>query len=214
MPIILVPIDTVAYSLLLKEVMLHLPMALEFDVEYRMKLAVRDFCRRSLAWRQPATTLLTTVAGQSSYDADLPDGTEIAAVLSAWNGTQEIDVELPSDVDNYQPGTTASAWKVGVEAEMDALRLLPAPDVSGIVLKGTLAFAPNEESTELPAFIWKRWRTPVASGCIAMVKEQTSKPWSDPAGAMYHRGIFDAGIHEASNKAGPVKRRSLRVRAY
>lgn len=215
MPIILLPIDAVPYSLLLKEVMLHLPMALEFEVEYRLKQAARDFCRRSLAWRQRNTSLLQTVAGQSDYSADLPDGTELAGVISAWAGSTELDVELPGEPDDIQPGDThPSDWKVGVTEDLDALRLSPAPSVSGITLTGTIALAPNEESTELPAFIWKRWRRPVASGCIAMIKEQTNKPWSDPAGVAYHRSIFDQGVLDASNLAGPVRRRPLRVRTY
>jgi hypothetical protein len=214
MPIVLIPAETIAYSLLLKEVMLYLPMALEFDVEYRLKQAARDFCRRSLVWRQPNTELLTTVADQSSYDAELPDGTELAAVLSAWNGSTEIDVELPGEVDDYEPGSSASTWKVGVELTMDALRLTPAPSTAGIVLTGTIALAPNEDAVDLPAFVWKRWRTPVASGCIALVKAQTGKPWSDPGAVAYHRELFEAGILDASNKAGPVRRRPLRVRTY
>ena len=108
MAIILLPLETIPFSSLLPEVMLHLPMALEFDVEYRLKQSARDFCRRSYAWRQPNTELLTTVAGQTSYDADLGFATEVAAVLSAWNGTTEIDVELPGEADDSAPGLPSS----------------------------------------------------------------------------------------------------------
>src|SRR5689334_4371004 len=122
MPIILDPIATVATTTLLREVMLHLPMAPEFEVEYRMKLAVRDFCRGSRAWRQINTDLLTTVADQIVYDADLPDGTELVAVLSAWDGSTELDVELPGEQDDYEPNSTDSCWKVGIEPTLDAIR--------------------------------------------------------------------------------------------
>lgn len=211
MPIILVPIDTVPYSTLLKEVMLHLPIALEFDVEYRMKLAVRDFCRQSRLYRQENTDLLTTVAGQQSYDAGLPTGTELVAVASAWDGDEELDVELPGERDDYQPGISDSSWVVGVEPTMDAIRLSPAPDTSGLVLKGTIVLAPNEESTDLPAFIYRRWRSTIAAGCIAKVKAQTGKPWSDPLGSDVAQRKFDEGCALASNMAGPVRRRPLRV---
>lgn len=211
MPIILLPTPTITYTSWNREVMLHLPMAPEFEVEYRMKEAARDFCRRSLAWRQANTELLVTVADQSSYDADLPDGTELVAVLSAWNGDEEIDVELPGEVDDYEPGSSDTEWKVGVESSMDAIRLTPAPSTAGITLTGTIALAPNDSATTVPAFLWNRWRRQVAAGCIYALKAQMGKPWSDPGGAMHFQGIFEDGIREASNRAGPVRRRPLRV---
>jgi hypothetical protein len=214
MTIILTQVATVPFSLLLREVMLKLPMAPEFEVEYRMKEAVREFCQRSLSWRQPDTELLVTVVGQRSYTADLPGGTEIAAVISAWNGSTELDVELPGEQDDFEPSSTDSEWKVGMEPTMDAFRLSPAPLTAGITITGTLALAPNDDATEAPAYVWNRWRKVVAAGCIAAMKEQTDKPWSDPAGAMHHQQRFEAGIREASDKAGPVRRRPLRVRAW
>lgn len=212
MPIILLPASTVSYSLLYREVMPHVPNVPEFEVEYRLKQATREFCHRSLSWRQANTELLTTVADQVSYDADLPDATELVAVLSAWDGDTEIDVELPGEVEDLEPGSSDSEWKVGVESTMDAIRLSPAPDTSGTVLTGTIALSPNEDSTEIPAFIWKRWRKPVAAGCIAALKEQVGKPWSDPVGAVMFRQRFEDGCMEASNASGPVRRRPLRVR--
>lgn len=214
MPIILEPIDTVATTTLMREVMLHLPMAPEFEVEYRLKLAVRDFCRASRAWRQINTDLLTTVADQIVYDADLPQGTELVAVLGAWDGSTELDVELPGEQDDYEPNTSATSWKVGIEPTLDAVRLSPAPSTSGVVVTGTVCFAPNEDSTTLPAFIYKRWRSVVASGCIAMMKGQTGKPWSDPIGEAIHQQKFDHGVGWASNMSGPVRRRPIRVTTY
>ena len=211
MSIILLPIDSVPYSALMREVIPYVPMAPEFDIEYRLKLAARDFCRGSLAWRQQDTELLTTNAAQAVYEAELDAGREIAAVISAWAGGSEVEVELPGERDDVSPGDTSSAWRIGVEPDLNSLRLSPAPSVGGVVVTGTIAFAPNEESTSLPEFIWRRWRNVIAAGAISALKAQANKPWSDPAGALAAGGAFSSGIQEASNRTGPVRRRPLRV---
>lgn len=210
MPIIVEPLDTIATTELRREVMLHLPGVLTPEVDYRLKQSVRDFCRITQVWQQRNTTLLTTVADQEEYAAGLDVGTELVAVISAWNGTTEIDVEVPGEVEDWEPGHTDSTWKIGTVGT-DTLRLLPAPNASGTVIKGTVAFAPNEDATTLPLVVWQRWRTPIAHGAIAMLMLQVGKPWSNPAQAAYHQRCFDEGAMECASKTGPRRRRPLTV---
>jgi|JI9StandDraft_1071089.scaffolds.fasta_scaffold42258_2 hypothetical protein len=214
MPIIVDPYDTTLTSVLNRDVMLYVPGAPIFEVEYRLKQAVRDFCRITQVWQQRNTEILTTVADQEEYDAGLPSGTELVAVISAYlaDGT-EVDIEVPGEAEDQMPSESDSVWKIGL-AGTEAVRLTPLPSTSGVVVTGTVAFAPNEESEDLPTVIYNRWRTPIAHGAIAAMMTQVGKTWSNPTQALYHQGRFDDGARECSVKTGPIRRRPLRVRTY
>ena len=214
MPIIVDPYDTTATSVLNREVMLHLPGVQVWEVEYRLKQAVRDFCRITQVWQQRNTEILTTVADQEEYDAGLPVGTELVAVISAYlaDGT-EVDIEVPGEAEDQMPSESDSVWKIGL-AGTEAVRLTPLPSTSGVVVTGTVAFAPNEDSEDLPTVIYNRWRTPIAHGTLAVMMTQVGKPWSNPQQALFHQGRFDDGARECSVKTGPIRRRPLRVRTY
>lgn len=214
MPIIVDPYDTTATSVLNREVMLHLPGAQVWEVEYRLKQAVRDFCRITQVWQQRNTEILTTVADQEEYDAGLPVGTELVAVISAYlaDGT-EVDIEVPGEAEDQMPSESDSEWKIGL-AGTEAVRLTPLPSTSGVVVTGTVAFAPNEDSEDLPTVIYNRWRTPIAHGAIAAMMTQVGKPWSNPAQSVFHQGKFDDGARECATKTGPKRRRPLRVQVW
>lgn len=210
MPIILDPIVTQPVGVLAKEVMLHLPMAPIFEVEYRTAQVVRDFLRETRAWRQRDTTLLTTVAGQRIYPADLDPGMELLEIVACWNGEDEVATQQPGQEEDYRPGHRAREWVIGIEP-VNNMRLSPAPDVSGIVLTGTVAFATTEDATTLPDFIYQRWRTEIGWGVIANMAEQKDKPWSDPARATYYQGKFKQACCDATLLYGIRKRHPRRV---
>jgi hypothetical protein len=213
MPIIIEDSGSVPLVSFVREVMPHVPQCPEFSAEVQVLEAARDFCRRSRIWRQENTLLVTTVADQAEYDLDLPDAAELASLASAWVGDQEADIELPGEGDDIEPGTSGTEWKVGV-VDHDTIRLTPAPDTAGIVVSGTAIFAPAEDATTVPDFLYRRWKRAIVHGAIAALQSEAGKPWSNPGAVLFHQGKFDDGILEASNKAGPVRRRPLRVRTY
>lgn len=211
MPIIINPTPTVDVSEFVREVMPYVPQAPEFEVLYRIKQAIKQFCTDSRAWRQTKTDLLTTVAGQEDYDADLPDGTDLVAVLSAWDGTTELTTASPGAEDDYQPGTTSGDVMVRA-VPVNVVRVIPAPLTAGKVLKGTVCFTPNESATNIPEFIFFRWREVVRDGCLAAMMAQVNKPWSNPGQVEFRMRGFRSGVNRASNEAGPVSRHPLRVK--
>lgn len=211
MPIIINPTPTVDVSAFFREVMPFLPQAPEFEVDYRIKQAIKEFCTRSRSWRQTETTLLTTVASQQDYDADLPTGTDLVAVLSAWDGTTELTTANPATEDDYAPAETSDEVMVRA-VPVNVVRVIPAPLVAGKVLKGTVCFTPNEDATDIPEFIFYRWRRVIRDGCLADMMAQVGKPWSNPSQVEFRMRQFDMGISEASNASGPVSRHPLRVK--
>lgn len=210
--------STVDYSLFLPDVNLSTTACPEFERINQIRNAAQDFCRRSFMWRVRELALFTTVAGQESYDitAVIPADAQLVGVHSAWANGREVDVEEPGEVDDYAPGTQGRVdcgWPrcvIGIDGP-GALRATPAPDSGGIAITGTLSFAPSDAATGVPDFIFNRWRREIASGAIEILCAQEGKPWSNPGLAAFHKNKFDAAVMLAGSRAGPVRRKGLRV---
>lgn len=202
----------VDYSLFLPDVNLSTTACPEFERINRIRDAAQDFCRRSFLWRAREQALFTTVALQEVYDVTglVPAGAQLVALHSAWAFGREVDIEEPGQGDDFAPGVAHHRWVVGVDGPA-ALHVLPAPDAGAIAITGTLSFCPSDDSTGVPDFIFNRWRKEIASGAIEMLCAQENKPWSSPGLAAVHKGKFDAAVMLAASRAGPVRRKGLRV---
>lgn len=201
------------YSQFLPDVNLSTTGCPEFERLNRVRKAAQDFCRRSFAWRAREQALLTTVAGQEIYDvsAVVPAGAALVAVHSAWALGKEVDIEEPGQGDDFEPGKRFYRWVVGVDGP-SALHALPAPDSGGVAVTGTISLCPSDDSAGVPDFLYLRWREEIASGAIAVLCAQENKAWTNPALAAFHRERFDAAVMLAASRAGPVRRKGLRVR--
>lgn len=200
------------YSLFLPDVNLSTTGCPEFERINRIREAAQDFCRRSFLWRAREQALFTTVALQEVYDITslVPAGAQLVSLHSAWAFGREVDVEEPGQGDDYAPGVPDCRWVVGVDGPA-ALHVLPAPDAGAVAVTGTLSFAPSDASTGVPDFIFNRWRKEIASGAIEILCAQEGKPWTSPGLAAVHGKKFDAAIMLAGTRAGPVRRKGLRV---
>lgn len=211
MAIIVTPIPTTPVETFLRDVMPYAPNAPEFEVEYRLKQTLRDFCRRTNAWRQRNTALLTTVAAQEDYAADLPTGTDLASVQTAWYGEIELEVIQAGEEDAIKSGNVAGLTPSIMKGPGNTIRLSPAPAASGQAYVGTITLAPNEASTTVPEFIYFEWRDAIREGTLERLLMQVGKTWSNPNQAMLHGENYRDHCRHASNTYGPVRRVSLRV---
>ncbi len=204
--------STVDYSEFLVDVNLSTTGCPEFERLNRLRDAAQDFCRRSFMWRSRELDLLTTISAQEVYDVSglVPDGAILLAIHSAWEGRREIAIEEPGQGDDFYPGETSCRWVVGIDGP-GALHVLPAPNAGGLALRGTLSFAPSEDSTGVPDFIFNRWKSDIASGAIAVLCAQEQKAWTNAGLAAFHKSKFDAAVALAASRAGPVRRKGLRV---
>ena len=202
----------VDYSLFLPDVNLSTTGCPEFERINRIRDAAQDFCRRSFLWRAREQALFTTVALQEAYDVTglVPAGAQLVSLHSAWAHCREVDIEEPGQGDDFLPGRAGCRWVVGVDGPA-ALHVLPAPDAGGVAVTGTLSFAPSDASTGIPDFVFNRWRREIASGAIAILCAQENKTWTNPGVAAVHRAKFDEGVMLAGSRAGPVRRKGLRV---
>lgn len=176
--------------------------------------AMREFFGTSRAWRGRDLTLLTTVAEQTSYSANPPANAEVLQVLTCWNGTDEIDCEVPGEDDDAYPGQTDSTYRIAVSADGAYYELRPAPEAAGDVLEGSVAYTLAANAAGIPSWIYREHRYGIACGAAANLVAQPNKPWTDREAYPMHRREFERCISDASNTAGTVRRRPLRVKTY
>lgn len=186
------------------------PEAPSFRLDDALKEAANEFFETSRVWRSSRGTLLTTVADTLAYAFTAPTNAEVHCVISAWDGDDELDVALPGEQDDADQTTTTDVFKVGARP-LDTIYITQIPTTAGNVIEGVLAFKPSTAAVGIPTEAWKRWGEQIACGAAAMLVTEPLKPWSQPNTYQFLRSQFDDGIRQASNSAGPVMRRPLRV---
>jgi hypothetical protein len=212
MPIIIDAGSFAAWSLLNQEAITFVAGCPVFLVETEVKAAAREFLRRSTAWRDRKVDLLTTVADEDEYAYDLPANAELNRVHVAWNGTTEVDVQVPGEEDDSETADTDTEWMIGVLEGGQGFRLTPAASTAGVELTGTVSYVTATNAAGIPQWIYDEWHYGIACGAAARLLKQVSRPWSNPQASVMLQEQFDVAIREASNRAGPVTRRPLRVR--
>lgn len=186
------------------------PECPNFRLDDALKEAAGEFFETSKVWRSSRGTLLTTVASTLAYAYTAPTNAEVHCVISAWDGDEELDVALPGEQDDADATTTADDFMVGARPT-DTLYITQIPTTASNVITGVLAFKPSVAAVGIPTAAWNRWAEAISCGAAAMLVTEPRKPWSEPGSYQLLRGMFDGGIRQASNSAGPVMRRPLRV---
>lgn len=181
-----------------------------FRLDDALKEAAQEFFETSKVWRSSRDTLLTTLADTLDYAFTAPTNAEVHAVVSAWDGDDELGVALPGEQDNADQTETTDTFYVGARP-IDTLFITQLPTTAGNVIAGVLCFKPSVTAVGIPTIAWNRWGEQIACGAAAMLVTEPLKPWSQPNTYQFLRSQFDDGIRQASNSAGPVMRRPLRV---
>lgn len=214
MTVIATPSGFTPWSQMIPEALALVPECPNPIIQDALRKAMREFFSSSRAWRGKGLTLLTTVASQESYDANPPANAEVAQVMSCYRDTEEIECEVPGEEDDFYPAETGSDYRISVSDDGLYYELHPAPESAGEVLKGSVAYTLAENAVGVPSWIYREHRYGIACGAAAHLVAQTGKPWTDREAYAMHRAKFDEAIRDASNAAGPVRRRPLRVTPY
>ena len=181
--------------------------------------AAIDLCRRSLAWMyQPAVFLTETDVAE--YDLTLPAGVDLVMPTAVFlNGVPIDPVALDNDVDVGAPVVDLGSGTTVRYAmnENNQLVLLPAPASDDIEVTLRLAVCPTRDATVMDAVLADTFYVQIASGAIASLCAQSSKPWTNKEVATERAARFESGVLAASNrklKGGTTKSLFIRPRAF
>jgi len=201
-----------AWSEFAPEVLQHAPECPSFIIERHIVAAAREFFVRSHAWRSEKQTLLVTEAGLTLYRARTQANAAVHRLHAAWANGKEVNVLRPGEEDDTPlPAVRNSTWGLSIEPG-SLVSVTPPPLTAGIVVTGTVSFVPAKWATGIPRELFTRWGDMIACYAAAKLVMQPGKPWSNPKAYSVLMGCFDDAVREASNEAGPVSRRGIRVR--
>lgn len=183
-------------------------------MEDAIKRAVREFFSTSRCWRARGVTLATTEAGVTSYTFNPPANAELLQIHAAWDGDREVDPELPGEDDDSYPDETSNEYRVAISADASEIEVRPAPSADDTIIKGTVSYTLADNADSFPAWVFREHRSGLAYGAASRLIAQPGKPWSNPALYKAYRDEFDKTVSDASNLAGPVRRRSRRTKPW
>lgn len=195
-----------------QHVMLHVNGAPIFEVDRQLRLSAREFLTNSRLWREENYFLGTTAPGVSTYTIALPENGELAAICAAWVDGQEANVMLPGEQNTIPPGETSADCLIGARGP-EQVFVAPAPNRSATML-GTVAWTVNMRATGVPRWIADEYGEAIGCGAVARLQLMPNRTWSSPQLAGVHMERFRSEVDEASNRAGPVSSRPLRVKSW
>lgn len=199
----------------LPDIYLEAPGCPEAVALNALRHTIRDFCERTRAW-QAVIDPIDLIAGQPSYDIDVPHGAELMLVLSATYDGMTIPIYAPEEMDKARP-----SWRdetgTGVSKliqDWNTLFVNPTPTADDDVqIEIRAAFKPTLSATTC-GDILGNWHEGIAGGAISRLKSIPGKPWTDREGVSYYKGVYADSVANASIKTlTGFSRQSKQVRA-
>lgn len=156
-----------------------------------------DFCDQSL-WLLYHHDPIDVVAGESTYELDLPDGTTTARILDAWYDSTPL---APIGEDDLK-SMFYSDWRDALGeprfyTHLDPSELVLAPipqEDADEALAMIVALRPTRDSVEVDDTLYERWAEWIGWGARARLHDIPAQPFTDPAMAMKARQMFQHGI--------------------
>lgn len=183
-----------------------------FTIEDIAKQMAIRFYEESRAWRvRDVTIVAATVLGQPLYTVANPEKTELVGLPAVWIDGIEVKELRGADLDDSEPGKQASTVGVMVVGPTQ-VRVSPAPDAAGRVIKATVAYKPAADATGLDDLLFAKHSDVIVSKTIAELLLMPDKPWSNAQAAAYYDGKANTDGLSASAHEGPLRRTPLRVK--
>ena len=166
--------------------------------------ATREFCRRSLVWREDLATIIP-LEGTTSYALTPPDGTEIIDLdtVKQFNGVGHNTLDpWNEEPDGTVLGSIASHyWR----PTRDSIGIWPVPN-SNIdathVITPKVALMPTQagpagSGPSVDQEFFETWRHGLMYGSLFMLLAIPGKEWSNPQMSSYYESEFSSIIADA-----------------
>lgn len=190
------------------QVWIHAPAATDPLVRMCIVSAAREFCDRSLIWRD-WLACVKSVSPVTEYTFTLPTGAEIVRLEAVTLDDAEVPVESFTAPALDWQASPADLEQQAITDDLVKFRLTGA-EVSGTV-KARVALKPTTAATTLPDLLASRYLEGICAGAAARVLSTVGAEFYRPMDAQVLRDAFEASVAAA---AGDVFRglRSQRPR--
>jgi hypothetical protein len=170
-------------------------------IEHHLRQAARDFCRRSMVWREWVDAV-TADGTTDTFDYDLSSGQELVKITRALSNDTPLTVtagrDLPAD---WQQATPTQQWKPTlVHFDSEQFKVFPYP-VAGDVIRVEMAFMPTQAATGIGDIVFDDWADELATAAKARLWAMKGQAWGDPLLAVDARTRTEGHIARAANRA-------------
>jgi hypothetical protein len=180
-------------------------------VDFHVRQAAIEFCRRSQAWREELP--ITVVADTATYVLPLP----VDSVPSMLQDFTVLDSDGNS-VDQYhivnanrgRKLTRDNRWTAYVYLSDDGLSITvePVPDSTDAQLVPYVSLKPTQDATTLPDLLREQYADTIAAGALSRLLNLPKTGWRDVAAAAEKRQSFLSDCGAASVRASRGSARS------
>lgn len=174
--------------------------------EQRVLTACIDFCERTNYWRYESDPM-PMEADLDEYEVDIPSGSQLVTIIDPinFNGKkiysttkEQLDKNENDDWQDKQGDTPNSYYN----KSLGVFRPVPYPETTiSDAIKLDLALKPLPTATTVEDFLFNEFFQTIADGALAKLFALPKKAWSDPSLSVYHAGMFDDAVSEATTKA-------------
>ena len=192
----------------------ELPGAPTPVIDAAVILTIRDFLRRSEAWRETLTLdwtqtpTLTPTAANSS----------VVTVQKVYDTEREIPVPFKTDEqlrdEAYAWANAAGEPYAWTLTEENVLKVYPAPTAEATVLgRLDVTISVNVDASgtfNLPQALWDRYEDAFRNGSLSRIMKIPGRDWTDDRraaayGLAYESAVADAKIRGQANFGRPVR---------
>ena len=164
-------------------------------LEQHVKLAAIEFFRRTLSYRLTLDSVKTD--GTALVELDQPSQAQIIKIKSVTVGDHDfplVEATHGLELSKYSPGREFVFTEDG-----RTLAIYPIQP-AGVDVVVDAAIAPSITSSAINDTPGLQHMQDIAQGAIASIKRIPGQPFSDPAGAPMHQGIFEMRISTIAAK--------------
>lgn len=196
----------------LNDLRMQLPGCPDLYIEAQLKRQAIEFYIDTLAWRTPRVTIGSTVVGQNDYAMPAPPAdTQAVELCAVYIADEEIDPQTFSGSDEDELGRTGDDPRYTL-VDSTTLRLTPAPNRGGEVIKATVAYAPAETAAGIDDVLYVKHHRAIEALLLARLMSEKGRPWENLIEASRHADEANVLSLLYSTRAGRRRRVGLRVR--
>ena len=188
---------------LLPDVLVEAPEVPDFAAEAALARSAREFCRRSLAWRQDLEPLDLERA-EAEYELDPPAGAEVADLLSVTYRNRPLDKTTTGRLDAQSPGWRTAGGnptaftRRGINGVI-LDKMPPKFDLEAVQFHAALM--PARGTYEVDELVMHEFEQGISAGAMYYLFKIPGKVWTDNGLAAAYLTQFDAAIAEAKSRA-------------
>ena len=159
-----------------------------------------EFCERSKAHVVDLDPV-DAVANQMEYALDLPTGTELVEVVSAWFSGDKITPKSPAFLENKYGDWAAEidTPQFYLQQDTENLLLVPAPSTAEVgAIKIKAAIKPTVTATGIDDWLFSQWHLALAAGAKSkMMAMGGGVSWESPSRVPMYSAVFEDAITRA-----------------